>query len=109
MKLPKGIVCKFKYNHTSIEMTENELITCEDCKYLACTLNGERRYCTQHEHAVKLNEWCNRAEKSKYSKTGGLELKECILEEMPALSQIMRDSMYALAGYYEDMRSDNSA
>lgn len=86
----------------TIKVSERELIMCDDCKYLACTLNGQRRYCTQHEHTVKPNEWCSRAEKSKRSRTGDFEERGYILIGETNLSNIMRESMRAISGYYEE-------
>lgn len=76
MELPKGIVFFTKSDSFTIRLSEIELIMCDDCKYLACTPNGQRWYCTQHEHTVKPNEWCSRAEKSIHSMTGNFESKE---------------------------------
>lgn len=77
MKLPKGLILLYVPEKTTTGITVNiektELITCENCKYLAYTLNGQRWYCTQHEHTVKPNEWCSRAEKSEHSRTGDYE------------------------------------
>lgn len=86
----------------TIKVSERELIMCDDCKYLACILNGERWYCTQHEHTVKLNEWCSRAEKSKHSRTGDFEAQEYTLTGETNLSNVMRESMRAISGYYEE-------
>lgn len=102
MKLPKGLVFLMSADRLTINISERELVTCEDCKYLACVPNGTRLYCTQHEHAVSPHEWCNRAEKSKYSKTKSFESGEYTLTTETDLSNIMRESMYALAGYYEE-------
>ena len=102
MKFPKGIVFLTDIDRLTIKVSERELVTCEDCKYLACTLNGQRWYCTQHEHTVKLNEWCSRAEKGKHSRTGDFEAQEYTLTGETNLSNVMRDSMYAIAGYYEE-------
>lgn len=101
MKLPKGLVFLMSADRLTINISERELVTCEDCKY-AVSLNGEKRLCTQHEHAVSPHEWCSRAEKSKYSKTKSFELGEYTLTTETDLSNIMRESMYALAGYYEE-------
>lgn len=86
----------------TIKVSERELVTCEDCKYLACVPNGTRLYCTQHEHAVSPHEWCSRAEKSKHSRTGDFEAQEYTLTGETNLSNVMRESMRAISGYYEE-------
>ena len=102
MKFPKGLVFLTEVDRLTIKVSERELIMCDDCKYLACTLNGQRWYCTQHEHTVKPNEWCSRAEKSKHSRTGDFEAQEYKLTGETNLSNVMRESMRAISGYYEE-------
>lgn len=102
MKLPKGLVFLMSADRLTINISERELVTCEDCKYLVCVPNGTRLYCTQHEHTVKPNEWCSRAEKSKHSRTGDFEAQEYKLTGETNLSNVMRESMGAISGYYEE-------
>lgn len=102
MEFPKGLVFLTEVDRLTIKVSERELIMCDDCKYLACTLNGQRRYCTQHEHTVKPNEWCSRAEKSKHSRTGDFEARGYTLTGETNLSNVMRESMRAISGYYEE-------
>lgn len=103
LKFPKGIVFLTDIDRLTIKVSERELIMCDDCKYLACTLNGQRWYCTQHEHTVKPNEWCSRAEKSGYSRAVKvIEPDEYILTAGTDLPAVMRESMRAISGYYEE-------
>lgn len=102
MELPKGIIFLVEADDLAIKASERELTTCAHCKYLACTTDDERWHCTQHKHAVKPNEWCSRAEKSKHSRTGDFEAQEYTLTGETNLSNVMRESMRAISGYYEE-------